>query len=209
MPRNTCDGRHGFKTSCLLRGAYVFTCLAGKALECVEDMDPESYRKSGGEKVHFTKLDERFPHKDKSDEMSEALTQIFSLKSTEGETLKAWVSRATEAFHRCKAKVNVSFPEEAQGRIILRRSGLTEEQQAVRLARSQGVLKKDDIGRAMRSCYPDFTAPRKDSRLPAWSRPSLVPSWTVPRMPRNSTCKKSNGSWPNMTKDFQPRLRKR
>jgi hypothetical protein len=34
-------------------------------------------------------------------------------------------------FDRCQRKCNVSFPEGARGWIILRRSGLTEEQQAV------------------------------------------------------------------------------
>ena len=40
--------------------------------------------------------------------------------------------------------------------MILHRSGLTNEQKAVVLARSLGVLKREEIGRAMRSCYPDF-----------------------------------------------------
>ena len=83
------------------------------------------------------------------------------LKAAEGESLKTWVSRASELFDRCQRKCNVSFPEEARGWIILRRSGLTEEQQAVVLARSLGVLKREEVSRAMRSCYPDITAPRK------------------------------------------------
>lgn len=90
--------------------------------------------------------------------MSEVLTEIFSLRATPGETLKAWISRASELFDRCQRKVSVSFPEEARGWLILHRSGLSEEQKAVCLARSQGVLKREDIGKAMRSCYPDYTA---------------------------------------------------
>ena len=35
------------------RGAYVFTCLAGKALECVEHIEPSEYRKTDGELVLF------------------------------------------------------------------------------------------------------------------------------------------------------------
>ena len=33
------------------RGAYVYTLLAGKALECVEHLDPATYQKKEGEKV--------------------------------------------------------------------------------------------------------------------------------------------------------------
>ncbi|CAK9095226.1 unnamed protein product [Durusdinium trenchii] len=95
--------------------------------------------------------------KDASDEMSEVLTEVFTLKVAEGESLKAWISCATELFDRCHRKVNVSFPEEARGWMILHRPGLTDEEKAVVLARSLGVLKKEEIGRAMRSCYPDFT----------------------------------------------------
>ena len=58
------------------RGAYVFTCLAGKALECVEHIEPTGYRQKSGELVLFKRLDERFPQRDQSDEMTEVLTKI-------------------------------------------------------------------------------------------------------------------------------------
>ena len=67
-------------------GAYVYTLLAGKALECVEHLTPEQYQKEGGETVLFQLLDSRFPQKDASDEMSEVLTEVFQLKAHEGET---------------------------------------------------------------------------------------------------------------------------
>lgn len=133
------------------RGACVYTLLSGKALECVEHLEPSSYQKAGGEKVLFDLLDQRFPQRDQSDEMSEVLTEVFQLKAQEGESLKAWVSRATELFYRVQRKVNVSFPEEARGWLILHRAGLTEEQKAVVLSRSLGVLKREEIGKAMRS----------------------------------------------------------
>ena len=142
-------------------GAYVYTLLSGKALECVEHLDPAEYQKEDGQAVLFKLLDQRFPQKDNTDEMAEVLSAVFSLKATEGESLKTWVSRASELFDRCQRKCNVSFPEEARGWIVLRRSGLSEEQQAVVLARSLGVLTREEVSRAMRSCYPDFTAPRK------------------------------------------------
>eukprot|EP00435_Cladocopium_sp_Y103_P068720 s282_g32.t1 len=49
----------------------------------------------------------------------------------------------------------------AGGWIILNRAGLSAEQRAVALARSLGSLKRDDIGKALRSCYPEFTVPKK------------------------------------------------
>ena len=118
-------------------------------------------KKAGGEKIIFELLDQRFPQKDQSDEMSEALTEVFQLRAHEGESLKAWISRATELFDRVQRKVNVAFPEEARGWIILHRAGLTDEQKAVILSRSLGVLKREEIGRAMRSCYPELIIGKK------------------------------------------------
>ncbi|CAK9023644.1 unnamed protein product [Durusdinium trenchii] len=143
------------------RGAYIYTLLSGKALECVEHLDPASYQKEGGERVLLERLDKRFPQKDASDEMSESLTEIFNLRAHDGENLKTWISRASELFEKCERKTNVSFPEEARGWLILNRSGLSEEQKAVVLARSLGVLKREEIGRSMRSCYPEFVVKKK------------------------------------------------
>ena len=81
-------------------------------------------------------LSRRFPEKDASDEMWENLTDIFNLRANEGESLKAWISRACEAFDKLQRTTNVSFTEEARGWVILHRSGLTSEQQAAVLARS-------------------------------------------------------------------------
>ena len=99
-------------------GAYVYTLLSGKALECVEHLDPAEYQKEDGQAVLFKLLDQRFPQKDNTDEMAEVLSAVFSLKATEGESLKTWVSRASELFDRCQRKCNVSFPEEARGWIV-------------------------------------------------------------------------------------------
>eukprot|EP00435_Cladocopium_sp_Y103_P029595 s2144_g7.t1 len=159
------------------RGAYVYTMLAGKALECVEHLDPSEYQVEQGEAKLFALLDERFPQKDASDEMSETLTQIFNLKAMEGESLKVWISRATEMFDRCKRKCQVTFPEEAKGWLILHRSGLNEEQKAVILARSGGDMKREALGKAMRSCYTEFTAPKRKpfgaGMVDADERPSM------------------------------------
>ena len=143
------------------KGAFIYTLLAGKALEAVEHLDASSFQKEGGDKVILDLLSKRFPEKDASDEMSENLTDIFNLRANEGESLKAWISRASEAFDKLQRKTNVSFPEEARGWVILHRAGLTSEQQAVVLARSLGVLKREEIGKAMRSCYPEFSCPKR------------------------------------------------
>ena len=143
------------------KGACVYTMLNGKALEAVEHLEPSSYQKEQGEKVIFDLLDKRFPQKEATDELSENLTSIFGMRAADGEGLKAWISRASEAFDRLQRKTGVSFPEEARGWLILNRSGLSSEQQAVVLARSLGVVKRDEIGRAMTSCYPEFTCRKK------------------------------------------------
>ena len=145
------------------RGACVYTLLGGRALDCIEHLEPSEYQVAGGEKVILDILDQRFPQKDKSDEMSETLTSVFGLRAAEGETLKVWISRAGELFERCQRKCKVNFPDEARGWLILNRSGLSDEQRAVILARSGGSLKRDEIGRAMRSCYPEFIVPKRKS----------------------------------------------
>ena len=169
-PKSTNAGVHGSQAKSSLlatripdnaKGAYVYTLLSGKALECVEHLEQSAYQKAGGEKIIFELLDQCFPQKDQSDEMSEALTEVFQLRAHEGESLKAWISRATELFDRVQRKVNVAFPEEARGWIILHRAGLTDEQKAVILSRSLGVLKREEIGRAMRSCYPELIIGKK------------------------------------------------
>ena len=117
----TLDG----KVSAKARGAYVYTLLQGKALECVEHLDPSEYHVEGGETKLLKLLDDRFPQKETLDERSEVLTEVFSLKANDGETLKVWISRATECFDRCSRKCDVAFPEEAKGWLILHRKRKT------------------------------------------------------------------------------------
>ncbi len=143
------------------RGAYVYTLLSGKALEAVEHLEPQEYQKKQGEDVILRILDQRFPQKDKTAELGETLTDIFQLRAKEGEGVKAWIARATEAFEKCSRKSLVKFPEEAQGWVLLHRSGFTEEQKAVILARSLGDLKREEISKAIRSCYPEYTMNKK------------------------------------------------
>ena len=138
------------------RPAYIYTLLTGKALEAVEHLVPENYQKKGGDEILWQLLDKRFPQQEVVDELGEILTQVFSLKSNDGETMKQWTARASELLERCHRKTGVSFPEEARGWLLLHRSGLTDEQKAVAIARANGDLKRESIAAALRSCYPDM-----------------------------------------------------
>ena len=76
-------------------GAFLFTCLAGKALETVEHLEGSQYQKAGGERVLLDLLDVRFPEKDKTDELAEILGEVFSMRARDGESLRSWISRST------------------------------------------------------------------------------------------------------------------
>ena len=145
------------------RGSFVWTLLQGKALELVEHLKESDYQKEGGDKVLFEILDQRWPEVDKVDELGEHIGEIFSLKAREGETLRQWCARSREAFDKCQRKTGVQFPEEAKGWIMLNCGGLSEEQRAVILARAQGKLKAEQVAASMRSCFPDFTVPKRRS----------------------------------------------
>ena len=84
------------------RGAYIYTLLSGKAPECVEHLDPAQYQVEKGEDVLWALLD--FPQKDKTDELGDALGKVFQLRSNDGESLKAWIARATEVFDNCERR---------------------------------------------------------------------------------------------------------
>ena len=105
------------------KGAYIYTLLAGKALECVEHLDASAYQCAEGEKELWRLLDLRFPQKDKTDEMGEMLGEVFSLHAKDQESLKSWVARGSEIFDRCQRKTNVTFPSEARGWVLLHRAG--------------------------------------------------------------------------------------
>ena len=143
------------------RGSFVWTLLQGRALEVVEHLRDEEYQKDGGDKVIFALLDQRWPERDRTDEIGEHITEIFLLKAKEGELLRTWCARSRECFDRCQQKTGVTFPEEAKGWILLHCSGTSEEQRAVVLARTVGDLKFDVLSQAMRSCFPEFVVPKK------------------------------------------------
>ena len=143
------------------RGAYIYTLLSGKALEAVEHLDPESYQKKGGDDALWAILDKRFPQQETVDELGEILTEIFGLRSHEGESMRQWTARASELMDKCHRKTGVSFPDEARGWLLLHRAALSEEQKAVVIARARGDLKRESIASALRSCYPELVMTRK------------------------------------------------
>ena len=55
--------------------------------------------------------------------------------------VREWTSKVTETFAKCRRKVKVQFPLEAQGWICLHQSGLSEDQRAIVTAKTQGDLK--------------------------------------------------------------------
>ena len=143
------------------RGAYIYTLLAGKALEAVEHLDPGDYQKKDGDQVLWSLLDKRFPQLEVVDELGEILGEVFNLRSQEGETMKQWAARASELFDRCHRKTGVQFPDEARGWLLLHRANLSEEQKAVVISRARGDLKRESIAAALRSCYPDLVVGKR------------------------------------------------
>jgi hypothetical protein len=138
------------------RGSFVWTLLQGRALEIVEHLAATDYQKEDGDQVILKLLDERWPQKERSEEMGEHILEIFAVRQ--------WCGRARECFDRCKRKTGVSFPEEARaarGWILLQCSGMNEEQRAVVLARTQGDLKFDAMSTSMRSCFPDYVVAKR------------------------------------------------
>eukprot|EP00435_Cladocopium_sp_Y103_P016050 s2207_g4.t1 len=144
------------------RGSYVYTLLSGKALEAIEHLEPATYQcEGGGDDVIWKLLDARFPQKEKVDELGEIMGEVFGLRVKEGESMKMWTARSQEVFDRCQRKTGVAFPEQARGWLTLHRSGLTEEQKAVVIARAGGDLNREPISISLRSCYPDLTMRKK------------------------------------------------
>ena len=70
----------------------------GKALEAVEHLETSEYQKTDGDKVLWQLLDQRFPEKEKTDELAEVLGEIFALRARDGESLRSWISRSTELY---------------------------------------------------------------------------------------------------------------
>ena len=143
------------------QGPWLYTLLDGKALEAVEHLSLEDLTKEGGGETVWKLLQERFPEKESSDQMGEALGEVFGLCAKENESMQQWATRVQEVFLKCKRKAEVEFPAVAQGWIALNCSGLSEEQKAIDKAKTQGKLELTEVAAAMRSCFPTYRASAK------------------------------------------------
>ena len=148
------------------RGQWLFTLLDGKALEACEHLTLTELATEDGENRVWKLLTERFPEKEKQDQMGEALGEVFALAAKDGETMKEWTARVMETFERCRRKAAVDFPVEARGWIALHCAGFSEEQKAIVKAKTQGKLDLETISAGIRSCFPSFKASNARGRKP-------------------------------------------
>ena len=71
--------------------------------------------------------------------------------------MAAWTGRATQVFVTCRTKARVDFPSEAQGWLLIHRCGLDNNQKAVVKAQTAGSHRAEDVGPALRSCFPSYS----------------------------------------------------
>ena len=140
------------------KAPWIYTLLDGSAWEAVEHLTLDSLAVEGGDAELWKVLHDRFPEKEPTDMMGEALGEVFALAATEGETAKQWTARVRETFDKCKRRANTDFPATARGWITLNCAGLSEEQKAIIKAKTQGSLEFDDVSKAFRSCFPMYKA---------------------------------------------------
>ena len=148
------------------RAPWLFTLLEGRAWDACEHFTLEQLSAEDGEKQLWQVLSDRFPDKEATDLMGEALGEAFSLCAQEGESIKQWCARTRETFDRCRRRASVEFPSQAQGWITLHCAGLSEEQKAIVKAKAQGKLDYETIAQSMRSCFPTYKASSSKSRRP-------------------------------------------
>ena len=148
------------------RGPWLFTLLEGRAWDACEHFTLEQLASEDGEKNLWQVLSDRFPDKEATDLMGEALGEAFSLCAQEGESIKQWCARTRETFDRCRRRAGVEFPSQAQGWITLHCAGLSEEQKAIVKAKAQGKLDYETITQSMRSCFPTYKAASSKARRP-------------------------------------------
>ena len=66
------------------KGAYVYTLLSGKALECIEHLEATDYQKEDGDKVIWTLLDQEISSKRQDGRDGGVARQDFCLESPRG-----------------------------------------------------------------------------------------------------------------------------
>ena len=139
------------------QGPFLYTLLDGEARAAVDELDFSLYAVKDGINILWLALDSRFPQKALIGSMGEALGEVFHLQANPGETMAAWTGRATQVFVTCRTKARVDFPSEAQGWLLMHRCGLDDNQKAVVKAQTAGSHRAEDVGPALRSCFPAYT----------------------------------------------------
>ncbi|CAK9019993.1 unnamed protein product [Durusdinium trenchii] len=131
-------------------GPKLIEFLAGEAELAVEHIPVEDLAKSGGEKLVFKALDDRFKPLEK-DDMNEALKEFFfetSIRS--GETMKAFITRFMTVERKLQEQ-GVALPEEVQGWFMLRKLHLDANQEAMLLTATRGSFKVKEVSQAVRA----------------------------------------------------------
>jgi hypothetical protein len=134
-------------------GPMVYTLLDDEAERAVEHIDIHDLEAEDGEQMLFTVLDERFPDKEASDRIGEALESVFGLSIERNETSQSYTGRARTLFGTAR-KEGVDLPPVAQGFLLLRGARLGSERRAIVLAASQRQWGFNEIAAALRTTYP-------------------------------------------------------
>ena len=144
-------------------GPKLIEFLAGEAELAVEHIPVEDLAKSGGERLVFKALDERFRPLEK-DDMNEALKEFFfetAIRS--GEPMKAFITRFVTVERKLREQ-GVTLPDEVQGWFMLRKLHLDTNQEAMILTATRGSFKIGDVSQAVRAILANTKGTHKTNQ---------------------------------------------
>ena len=144
-------------------GPKLIEFLAGEAELAVEHIPVEDLAKSGGERLVFKALDERFKPLEK-DDMNEALKEFFfetAIRS--GEPMKAFITRFVTVERKLREQ-GVTLPDEVQGWFMLRKLHLDTNQEAMILTATRGSFKIGDVSQAVRAILANTKGTHKTNQ---------------------------------------------
>ncbi|CAK9001698.1 H3 lysine-79 specific) [Durusdinium trenchii] len=131
-------------------GPKLVEFLSGEAELAVEHIPIEDLAKSGGERLVFKALDERYKPLEK-DDMNEALKEFFfetAIRS--GETMKAFITRFITVERKLREQ-GVELPSEVRGWFMLRKLHLDHNQEAMILTATRGSFKVEEVSQAVKA----------------------------------------------------------
>ncbi len=134
-------------------GPMVYTLLDDDAERAVEHLEIADLEVVDGEALIFTALDERFPDREASDRVGDALESVFGSVIERGESSQAFTGRARTLFATAQ-KEGVDLPPVARGFLLPRGARFGPERRAIVLAASQRKWSFEDIAAALRTTYP-------------------------------------------------------